>query len=132
MGNRMHRYLSTYLRLLFVCVAIVVTTGTLCIAAATQNDESDRPNVVFIICDDLNDYIEGFRGHHKQSRRIWHGSLHLVCDLPKHTAIFQSVVRLELAFSLESIHTTQAVTDLRNGTHMRFSRALERLWTIFD
>ena len=63
MGNRMYRYLSTHLWLLFFCVAIVVTTGTLCIAAATQNDEPDRPNVVFIICDDLNDYIEGFHGH---------------------------------------------------------------------
>ena len=59
----MHRYIPFHSRLLFVCVAVVVTTGTLCIAAATQKDEPNRPNVVFIICDDLNDYIEGFHGH---------------------------------------------------------------------
>ena len=38
--------------------------GTICTAAAKKDDTTDpRRNVVFIICDDLNDYIEGFSGH---------------------------------------------------------------------
>ena len=45
---------------LFVSGAVVMAMGTICMAGAKQNDETDRPNVVFIICDDLNDYIEGF------------------------------------------------------------------------
>ena len=26
-------------------------------------DETEKPNVLFIICDDLNDYVTGFGGH---------------------------------------------------------------------
>ena len=44
-------------------MGLVIATSTICIAAAKQDNENDRPNVVFIICDDLNDYIEGFGGH---------------------------------------------------------------------
>lgn len=29
----------------------------------TRGLTADRPNVIFIICDDLNDYVEGFGGH---------------------------------------------------------------------
>jgi arylsulfatase A-like enzyme len=32
-------------------------------AAVVATDTQARPNVVFIICDDLNDYVEGFDGH---------------------------------------------------------------------
>jgi arylsulfatase A-like enzyme len=36
---------------------------TLLLGMACSGHAKDRPNVLFIICDDLNDYIEGFGGH---------------------------------------------------------------------
>ena len=36
---------------------------TLLLGMACPGHAKDRPNVLFIICDDLNDYIEGFGGH---------------------------------------------------------------------
>lgn len=35
----------------------------LCLIHAAAASSADRPNVVLIVCDDLNDYIEGFDGH---------------------------------------------------------------------
>lgn len=32
-------------------------------ALCTRTDSAERPNVFFIICDDLNDYVEGYDGH---------------------------------------------------------------------
>ncbi|MDA7994571.1 MAG: sulfatase-like hydrolase/transferase, partial [Pirellulales bacterium] len=59
----MYRSVSKHPHLLLICVGLVIATSTICIAAAKQDNATDRPNVVFIICDDLNDYIEGFGGH---------------------------------------------------------------------
>ncbi|MEO2013456.1 MAG: sulfatase [Fuerstiella sp.] len=42
-----------------LCVALLATTNLLQAAA--------RPNVILIICDDLNDYVEGFGGHPQAS-----------------------------------------------------------------
>ena len=60
----MHCSVSNHLRLFFVCAGFAMAMGTICTAAAKKDDTTDpRRNVVFIICDDLNDYIEGFSGH---------------------------------------------------------------------
>ena len=59
----MHRSLQSHSCLLFFCAGLATAMGTICMAAAKQDNGTDRPNVVFIICDDLNDYIEGFSGH---------------------------------------------------------------------
>ena len=54
----MHCSVSNHLRLLFVCAGFAMAMGTICTAAAKKDDTTDpRRNVVFIICDDLNDYI---------------------------------------------------------------------------
>lgn len=45
-----------------VVLSILVITGFVQIETA-YGSEPSRPNVIFIICDDLNDYIEGFDGH---------------------------------------------------------------------
>ena len=59
----MRHFALMYSWFLFAFGTIMIATGTICMAAAKPNDTTDRPNVVFIICDDLNDYIEGFSGH---------------------------------------------------------------------
>ncbi|SVC00658.1 uncharacterized protein METZ01_LOCUS253512, partial [marine metagenome] len=40
---------------------ILIFAITLLVAQATW--AISRPNVILIICDDLNDYVEGFGGH---------------------------------------------------------------------
>ena len=38
-----------------------LSTGISSLEAASE--DPSRPNVVLIVCDDLNDYVEGFGGH---------------------------------------------------------------------
>ncbi|MBT4820945.1 MAG: sulfatase-like hydrolase/transferase [Lentisphaerae bacterium] len=38
---------------------IILVMQTLCMTSWAQ----DKPNVLFIMCDDLNDYVTGFGGH---------------------------------------------------------------------
>jgi len=42
---------------------IAVLFTVMLLAHCVQGVSAERPNVIFIICDDLNDYIEGFGGH---------------------------------------------------------------------
>ena len=114
----------TYLR------GLVDATSTICIAAAKQDNATDRPNVVFIICDDLNDYIEGFGGHPQTITPNMERLLIQVCDLRKPIATFRFVGLLEHACFQVSTHTTQAAMDLQNGTPMRYSKILARSWII--
>ena len=48
---RLHRYASLF------CWGLILATGF------GRAQAADRPNVILIICDDLNDYVEGFGGH---------------------------------------------------------------------
>ena len=41
----------------------VVVLVTLFATACQRGFAADQSNVIFIICDDLNDYVEGFGGH---------------------------------------------------------------------
>ena len=38
-----------------LCLSVAANSSQLCAA--------DQPNVILMICDDLNDYVEGFGGH---------------------------------------------------------------------
>ena len=58
----MMKKISCFLNLFFVPLWLSVS-----FADATENPEADRPNVVFIIVDDLNDWI-GVMGGHPQSK----------------------------------------------------------------
>ncbi len=52
--------ITNYLmRLLFFPILILIS-GTSCL---DQTAEQEKPNVLFIFCDDLNDSVEGFGGH---------------------------------------------------------------------
>ena len=42
---------------------VVVTCAIIFSAHCMRSYSAERPNVIFIICDDLNDYVEGFGGH---------------------------------------------------------------------
>ena len=42
--------------------AMLLSIGMIALSAA-EGIAAERPNVIFIICDDLNDYVEGFGGH---------------------------------------------------------------------
>ena len=46
------------LRLLSLALALSIL-----LYAAPEADAKDKPNVLFIVCDDLNDYIETLGGH---------------------------------------------------------------------
>ena len=37
--------------------------GTILLGCFVVSAHAEQPNVIFIICDDLNDYIEGYEGH---------------------------------------------------------------------
>jgi iduronate 2-sulfatase len=41
----------------------LVASACLCMASGFQTAATERPNVLLIICDDLNDYVEGYGGH---------------------------------------------------------------------
>ena len=45
--------------------------GILLMAAFTLNAAQDRPNVLFIAIDDLNDWIGATAGIHRPKRPIW-------------------------------------------------------------
>lgn len=42
----------------YLCCSVMTVAATCC-----QTMAAERPNVILIICDDLNDYVEGFGGH---------------------------------------------------------------------
>ncbi len=44
-------------------IFVVLFFVAMCLASGTRGYSADGPNVIFIICDDLNDYVEGFGGH---------------------------------------------------------------------
>lgn len=45
------------------CLKTTLAIVVLAISMASEGRTAAKPNVLFIICDDLNDYIEGFGGH---------------------------------------------------------------------
>ena len=55
-----YKYINTVRILIVGFCASLVFLVSLCEAAST---DPLRPNVVLIVCDDLNDYVEGFGGH---------------------------------------------------------------------
>lgn len=55
-----YKYINTVRILIVGFCASLVFLVSLCGAAST---DPSRPNVVLIVCDDLNDYVEGFGGH---------------------------------------------------------------------
>lgn len=44
-----------------ILFSVLIATG--CLTYAAKASPVEHPNVIFIICDDLNDYVEGFGGH---------------------------------------------------------------------
>ena len=44
-----------------ILFSVLIATG--CLTYVTKASPIEHPNVIFIICDDLNDYVEGFGGH---------------------------------------------------------------------
>ena len=49
----MYRSVSKHPHLLLICVGLVIMIGAS--SEGSETGQRDRPNVVFIICDDLND-----------------------------------------------------------------------------
>jgi len=50
-------FLSSIRSLLIFCLVLITSS------CGDEHDPGDRPNVLFIICDDLNDSVEGMGGH---------------------------------------------------------------------
>ena len=44
-------------------ITFIATTACLCATGWSQATAAERPNVILIMCDDLNDYVEGYGGH---------------------------------------------------------------------
>jgi iduronate 2-sulfatase len=42
---------------------LAAIVACLCMTSGTQAAAAEQPNVILIICDDLNDYVEGYGGH---------------------------------------------------------------------
>ncbi len=57
----------TYYLIKIFLITMLITVYTGCIESSKSNknnvDIPEKPNVVFIICDDLNDYSGAFSGH---------------------------------------------------------------------
>ena len=61
MTNRQYQRLENLLR--GVCFGLLGFASTFSHSLVADDAISKRPNVVLIVCDDLNDYVEGYGGH---------------------------------------------------------------------
>lgn len=51
------------MNLLLLRISEALAFASLCMLPTAPAFATERPNVIFIICDDLNDYVEGYGGH---------------------------------------------------------------------
>lgn len=98
---------------------------------AVEADEiTRRPNVILIICDDLNDYIEGYNGHPqtktpelarlaKSGVRFTQAHCNIPICGPSRASLFWGSTRI-----------TRAAMALRNGTRMKCCRTREPCMSI--
>ena len=114
----MHRTFMFYVSMVIVCLFTF-----------SGKASSAQPNVILIVCDDLNDYVEGFGGHHKRRHRTYGVLPQREFHSCKRTAISQSVVPHGQVCLREFIRTTPGMA-LLSGTATRYSKIHERSWII--
>ena len=103
-------------------------TVCLCIFGGYGAAAGDKPNVLLIVCDDLNDYIEGLGGHPQaQTPNIERLSKSGVCFTQAHCNIPICAPSRPVS-SPDSIRTPRATSGSIGGTRTKCCRTRGRSW----